>query len=80
MPQTIDLSVWVAGITKRIEAQIRGDRTPIPGLRKLRFRFSAITSHLMSRTFTHKGETVNEFADRLVAAAQKLSRLLTEGV
>ena len=79
-PKPVDLSTWVAGIARRVEAQIRGDWTLIPALRNLWFRFSAVTSHLITGTYKHKSETDDEFADRLVAAVKKLNRLLVEGV
>ena len=51
LPQPVNLSVWVAGIARRLEAQIRGDWTLIPSLRIFWFRFSAVSSHLIAGTY-----------------------------
>ena len=80
LPQPVNVGAWVAGVSRRVEAQIRGDWTLIPALRNIWFRFSAVSSHLIAGTYKSKEETNDEFAERLVAAVQKLSRLLTTGV
>ena len=76
----VEFSKWVAGLARRVEAQVRNDWTFIPGMRNVLLRFLAITAKVLVLTYKGKDETDHEFRTRLADSVATLSEKLISGV
>ena len=75
----ISMGVWLAGMSRRVEHQIRSDWLFIPGMRNVHFRFLGITARLGSTVRRYKDEDGSAFTERLTTAVRGLHDLLAKG-
>ena len=75
----INMGDWLAGLTRRVEHQIRSDWLFIPGMRNIYFRYLGITARLGSIVKKFKDETSSAFTQRLTTAVKGLHEILAKG-
>ncbi|CAK0874374.1 unnamed protein product [Prorocentrum cordatum] len=76
---SISMGMWLAGMSRRVEHQIRSDWLFIPGMRNVHFRFLGITARLGSKVRKYKDEDGSAFTERLTTAVRGLHDLLAKG-
>ena len=75
----INMGDWLAGLTRRVEHQVRSDWLFIPGMRNIYFRFLGITARLGSIVKKYSEETSSAFTQRLTTAVKGLHDILAKG-
>ncbi|CAK0873882.1 unnamed protein product [Prorocentrum cordatum] len=72
---SVSMGMWLAGMSRRVEHQIRSDWLFIPGMRNVHFRFLGITARLGSKVRKYKDEDGSAFTERLTTAVRGLHNL-----
>ncbi|CAK0814769.1 unnamed protein product, partial [Prorocentrum cordatum] len=76
---SISMEMWLSGMCRRVEHQIRSDWLFIPDMRNVHFRFLGITARLGSKVRKYVDEDGSAFTERLTTAVRGLHDLLAKG-